>query len=88
MTKLDYNKTNKSDRAFLNDAYWTNPRTGFDQKWHNQRTNLRQKLGTHQDHNWEILNQPTGPHAGKVVCHTCGGKFVMWIPKGYIQSNT
>jgi hypothetical protein len=88
MTKLDYSKTNKSDTGFLNDPYWANPKTGFDQAWHNQRKKLRQQLGIHENHEWEIINKPTGPHAGKIVCNTCGGKFVNWIPKDYILPNT
>jgi hypothetical protein len=93
MTKLDYSKTNKSDTGFLNDPYWTDPKKGFDKAWHDQRQKLRQQLGTHKDHNWTIINKPTGPHAGKVVCNTCKNKkgksmFVSWIPKGYILSNT
>ena len=88
MTKFDYNKTNKSDTAILNTPYWTEPKTGFDKAWHDQREKLRQQLGIHQDHDWEIVNKPTGPHAGKIICNTCRGKFVNWIPKGYIKSNT
>ena len=93
MTKLDYNKSNKSDTAFLNDPFWINPRSGFDKAWHTQRNNLKQNLGIHKEHDWEIINEPTGPHAGKVVCNTCKSKkgksmFVAWIPKGYILSNT
>ena len=93
MTKFDYNKTNKSDTAFLNDPYWTNPKAGFDKAWHTQRDSLKQNLGIHKDHNWEIINEATGPHAGKVVCNTCKSKkgksmFVSWLPKGYILPNT
>lgn len=88
MTKLNYDKTNKSDSAFLNDPYWTNPSKGFDKSWHNQRARLRQHLGVHESHDWQIINKSTGPHAGKVVCNTCNGKFVTWLPKGYISSNT
>ena len=93
MTKFDYSRTNKSDTAFLNDPYWTNPKNGFDKSWHNQRDKLKQNLGIHKEHNWEIINEPTGPHAGKVVCNTCKNKsgksmFVSWLPKGYISPNT
>lgn len=88
MTKLNYDKTNKNDSAFLNDPYWTKPKTGFDKAWHSQRAKLNTSLGVHKDHDWEIVNKSTGPHAGKVICNTCGGKFVSWLPKGYISSNT
>jgi hypothetical protein len=88
MSKFDYSRTNKSDTGFLNASYWTNPKTGFDQAWHTQREKLRQQLGIHKDHDWEIINKPTGPHAAKVVCKTCGNKFVSWLPKNYINPNT
>jgi hypothetical protein len=93
VTKFDHSRTNKSDTAFLNDPYWTKPKTGFDKAWHTQRGQLKQNLGIHQDHDWEIINEPTGPHAGKVVCNTCKSKkgksmFVSWLPKGYILPNT
>ena len=93
MTKFDYGRTNKSTTAFLNDLYWTKPKSGFDKSWHTQRDNLKQNLGIHKEHNWEIINESTGPHAGKVVCNTCKSKkgksmFVSWLPKGYILSNT
>lgn len=88
MTKRDYSRTNKSSSAFLNDPYWANPKRGFDKHWHNQRNKLQETLGIHRDHNWEIINKPTGPHAGKVICNSCEGKFVAWIPKGYFSSNT
>lgn len=86
MTKLNWNRPQNS--SVLNSEYYTNPKTGFDEAWHNQRTKLRQHLGIHKEHDWEIINKPTGPHAGKIICNTCGGKFVNWIPKGYINPNT
>jgi len=94
MTKLNYSKTNKSDTAFLNDPYWTNPRTGFDKAWHEQTKyqNIRlQKevdLGIHKDHHWEPVKIDTGPHVGKLICITCNNKFIRWLPKWYFNSNT
>ena len=42
------------------------------------------KLGIHENHNWQVIKIDTGPHAGKVICNDCNGKFVTWLPKGSI----
>lgn len=42
-------------------------------------------LGTHEDHDWRIVLEPTGPHAGKIVCDTCGGKHVTWLSKEHVR---
>ena len=93
MTKLDYSKTNKSDTAFLNDPYWTDPKKGFDRAWHTEQANkrirekkLENSLGIHKDHNWEPVKIESGPHVGKAICNTCGGKFIMWLPKNYFTN--
>lgn len=86
MTKLDWNR--KPQSSIMNSEFYTNPKAGFDQAWHNQRSKLQQQLGVHKSHDWQIINKPTGPHAGKVVCNTCNGKFVTWLPKDYISPNT
>jgi hypothetical protein len=86
MTKLKWDRSPQN--SVLNSDYFLNPKTGFDQKWHNQRKNMQQILGIHKDHNWQIINKPTGPHAGKIVCNTCNEKFVAWLPKDYISPNT
>jgi hypothetical protein len=92
MTKLNWERPgNKS--SVLNTEYYTDPKKGFDKAWHTQRDKLKQHLGIHKEHDWGIINEPTGPHAGKVVCNTCKNKkgkstFVSWLPKGYISSNT
>ena len=39
-------------------------------------------LGIHEKHNWQIVKTQTGPHAGKIICNDCNGKFVTWLPKG------
>ena len=90
MTKFNYSRTNKSDTAFLNDPYWTNPKTGFDKDWHeqlkhknNRSAKLKENLGAHQAHDWEAIKLNSGPHVGKAICNTCGGKFIMWLPKNY-----
>lgn len=41
-------------------------------------------LGKHENHSWQPIKGPFGPHAGKIVCNTCGGKWVAWLPKGSI----
>ncbi len=88
MTKLNYNKTNKSDSAFLNDPYWTDPKKGFDSAWHTKKAKLNSGLGEHLTHDWQAVKAQSGPHEGKAICNTCGGKFIMWLPKGYFNSNT
>jgi len=35
----------------------------------------------HKGHKQEIVLGPFGPHAGKVVCVKCKGKFVRWATK-------
>ena len=94
MTKLDYNKTNKSDTSFLNDPYWTNPKTGFDKGWHDQQKaknerkqrllNQKIDLGTHKDHTLDVIKLESGPHDSKLICVTCNNKFIRWLPKGII----
>jgi hypothetical protein len=94
MTKLDYNKTNKSDTAFLNDPYWSNPKTGFDKGWHDQQKaknerkqrllNQKIDLGTHKDHTLDVIKLESGPHDSKLICITCNNKFIRWLPKGII----
>jgi hypothetical protein len=86
MAKLKWGR--EPVRSSLNSEYWLDPKTGFDEKWHNQRAKMQQSLGIHKDHNWQIINKPTGPHAGKIICNTCNNKFVVWLPKGYISPNT
>ena len=48
--------------------------------------NLKTKLnlGIHEDHDCQIIILQSGPHAGKVICIDCDGKFVTWLPKNYI----
>lgn len=71
----------------MNSQYWTNPKTGFDRKWHEEKADLNKKLGNHLTHDWKPVELQTGPHAGKAVCNTCNGKFIMWLPKSYFNSN-
>lgn len=41
-------------------------------------------LGIHENHDWEIVRDVPAPHSGKIICNTCGGKWVTWLPKGTI----
>jgi hypothetical protein len=42
-------------------------------------------LGEHKNHTLQVVMTPKGPHKGKVICVDCDGKFVTWIPKGFIE---
>lgn len=39
-------------------------------------------LGKHENHDWKPVKGPFGPHEGKIICNTCSGKWVAWLPKG------
>lgn len=41
-------------------------------------------LKQHEMHDWQPIKGPFGNHAGKIICNTCGGKWVTWLPKGAI----
>lgn len=41
-------------------------------------------LGKHEDHDWDVVTDVPSPHVGKIICNTCGGKWVTWLPKGAI----
>lgn len=97
MSKFDYKRTNKSDTAFLNDPYWTKPKTGFDKSWHhnwNQKLQSKENslskeinLGIHHSHNLDIIKLNSGPHYGKLICIDCNNKFIRWLSKKFL-SNT
>jgi hypothetical protein len=86
MTKLNWNRPTQS--SVLNSEYYTNPKKGFDSAWHTQKSKLNIGLGIHLQHDWQAIKSNSGPHEGKAVCITCGNKFIMWLPKGYFNSNT
>jgi hypothetical protein len=90
MTKLKWDR--EPVRSSLNSEYWLNPKKGFDKAWHIEQANntakkekLEKSLGEHLHHNWQAIQHTTGPHEGKAICNTCGGKFIMWLPKGYFN---
>jgi hypothetical protein len=39
-------------------------------------------LGIHENHDWQPIKGPFGPHSGKIICNTCSGKWITWLPKG------
>ena len=80
MTKLKWDRQPVGN--VLNSDYYSIPKKGFDKAWHNKRKQLQNSLGIHKDHEIEFIKKPTGPHAGKAICKTCGNKFVTWLPKG------
>tara|TARA_R100001530_G_scaffold108818_1_gene76315 strand:- start:170 stop:454 length:285 start_codon:yes stop_codon:yes gene_type:complete len=80
MAKLDWEKRSKYDKI---DHYAEAV----------ERNKPKQKqipsyinLGKHENHNWVPIIKATGPHGGKVVCVTCGNKFVTWLPKSFTKS--
>ena len=93
MTKLKWDRVQPG--SVLNSEYFTSPKTGFDKAWHIEQANIKARkeklensLGEHLHHNWQAIQSNSGPHEGKAICNTCGGKFIMWLPKGYFKSNT
>lgn len=42
-------------------------------------------LGIHKDHDCQTIIMETGPHAAKVICVDCDGKFVTWLSKDIIK---
>jgi hypothetical protein len=61
-----------------------------DPKWQNYTLHRPKKqlnhinLGIHEDHNWQPLKGPFGPHSGKIICKSCNDKWIAWLPKGTI----
>ena len=49
------------------------------------RLNDKINLGSHENHNWEPVLGTFGPHEGKIICKTCGGKFVTWLSKQHVR---
>ena len=92
MTKLNWNR--ESWTSTMNSEYWTDPKRGFDKGWHDrqaQKDERKQRLlsqhielGTHSQHDLDLVKLETGPHAAKLICITCDGKFIRWLPKGII----
>lgn len=41
-------------------------------------------LGIHENHDWSVVTDVPSPHSGKIICNTCKGKWITWLPKGAI----
>jgi len=92
MTKLKWNR--EPSRSSLNSEYWSNPKKGFDKDWHIKQQYKKQhteeflnqtiNLGTHKDHELDIIELDSGPHSTKLICKTCNNKFIRWLPKNII----
>ena len=91
----DYNNAKKYDYDMSDRIALEKIRHGIrDPKWQNytlgkskskqMARNTKINLGKHENHDWQPLKGPFGPHAGKIVCNTCSGKWVAWLPKGSI----
>jgi len=84
MTRLKWDR--EKQNSIMNSNYWVNPKEGFDKTWHEKKKTLNKNLGIHKDHKWEPVKLESGPHVGKAICNTCGGKFIMWLPKNYFTN--
>jgi hypothetical protein len=53
----------------------------------NVQSRLKDKvdLGSHENHDWEPTLGNFGPHKGKIICKTCGDKFVTWLSKQHVR---
>jgi len=85
--RLDYSK-HRYVGSVMNTQHYQNPKSGFDKAWHDHQRSrkdyfLNTDLGTHEQHDIEVIKLDTGPHAGKLHCTTCN-KFIKWIPKKYL----
>ena len=91
----DYNNAKRYDYDTQDLREWNKIRHKIeDPKWQNHYLIKPKKksytqhsqinLGKHEKHDWQPLKGPVGLHAGKVICNTCGGKWVAWLPKGTI----
>jgi len=85
MTKLT--QENRKDYDNTDHCEWVQTRRQTqDKKWKlfslENPKNKNINLGIHEEHDWHPIKGPFGPHAGKIICNTCGGKFIKWLPKG------
>jgi hypothetical protein len=69
--QLQYNKIRKN----LDDSKWQN----YGLK--NPKPSKEINLGKHENHDWQPIKGNFGPHTGKIICNSCGGKWVAWLPK-------
>ena len=53
-------------------------------KINNLSTNIN--LGIHEKHDWQpIISPPDATHAGKIICNSCNGKWVIWLSKEHVR---
>jgi len=69
--QIQYNKIEKT----LKNSTWQH----YGPKHYNPLKEIN--LGKHENHDWKPIKGQFGPHAGKIVCNSCGGKWVAWLPK-------
>lgn len=50
----------------------------------NLHYNTEINLGIHENHEWEVVTDVPSPHSGKIICKSCGDKWITWLPKGAI----
>lgn len=91
MAKIEWEKRNDYDNV---DHYeWEKHRNKIeDENWRHHSLKKPKKISgstqinlkQHENHDWQPLKGPFGPHEGKIICKTCGGKWVAWLPKGSI----
>jgi len=83
MANINYDKKDHQE--------WAKQRNNIqDKKWKSHALTPKKNkkshidLGIHEIHEWQPLRGPFGPHAGKIICNTCNGKWVAWLAKGSI----
>lgn len=84
MAKLNWNRSRVTSK--FETKYWNDPVNGFDKEWHQKYGKLRDQnkeidLGIHETHHWIPVLLEQGPHRGKIICKTCGNKWIAWLPK-------
>jgi len=84
MAKIDWTKNNRNAKVdWYAEAKEENNRWIKKPKSKKLPKNKEINLGIHEKHDWQVIKIDKGPHAGKIICNTCGGKWVTWLPKGF-----
>jgi hypothetical protein len=80
----------------MRDQIYT-PNTGNEDKHYNTGTPagffseedvsklVKINLGKHEHHDWQPILGDFGPHKGKIICNTCKGKWVTWLPRVLVE---
>ena len=77
MSKLDWVKRSRYEKI---DHY----AESVEKNKSKQKNMHNLNLGVHKNHTLQTIMTPKGPHKGKIICVDGDGKFVTWIPKGFI----